>query len=790
MSGARGDGAPGADPIRPWWRADWLCALLLAAGVGLAYWRVWHAGFIWDDDAHVWRNPCIVGPLGFGAIWTSSKAVYYPLVLTSFWLQHLAWGLNPVPYHLVNVALHAACAILMWRVLRRLGVPGAWLGAAIWALHPVQVESAAWITEQKNTQSCFFYLLAILFFIRWREAAPGRRAGAYGFALLCGILAILSKSSTVMLPVILGLCWWWMDRRWRWRNAVWLVPFAAVSLVASLWTIWEQSHTDRAIGAAWSQTMPERLAISGGDFWFYLGKLAWPHPLIFIYPRWDTDASGTAAFLPFVAMAALLVFLWVRRNGPLRPVFFAAAYFVVSLFPVLGFFNVYFYRYSFVGDHFQYLASMGPLTLAAAGIWIGFDRLKLGAPARLWCCSIALLALGALTSWQCGMYEDIETLWKTTLALNPACWMARNNLGRLYFQRGRIDDAIAQYRAGLQASSQADGWNNLGEALAAEGRPADALAAYSTALRLDPNCVDAVYNVGVLDSQAGQIDQAVADYLIALKLDPLNAPAHRSLADALAGEGRIDEAVAHYREALRIDPAYAAAHSNLGNLLLQQGDTAQAIEEFRAALTSNPGLTFAHYNLANALRRAGRMDAAVAEYLEAIRCDPKYAETYNNLGCLLAQQGRVDYAIAEYHDALRAKPDFPEALCNLGTALIRRGDEAEAIDATRKALALQPANPAIQNDLAWLLATVTRPELRDAPEAVRLATQASGAGGGNNPSYLRTLAAAHAQAGQFPDAIQAAQKALQGAQSQGNAALASDLRREISLYEAAEPYRE
>src|ERR1019366_8057110 len=188
----------------------WLLALLLVAAVFIACMPVWQAGFIWDDDYHLTQNPCIVGPLGFKAIWTSSAAVYYPLVLTSFWVQHALWGLNPLPYHLVNVVLHAACAILLWQVLRQLNVPAPWFGAALWALHPVQVESVAWITELKNTQSCFFYLLAILFFLKWQAdgSRAGRRGseGVYALAMLCGVLAILSKASTVMLPVVLGLC--------------------------------------------------------------------------------------------------------------------------------------------------------------------------------------------------------------------------------------------------------------------------------------------------------------------------------------------------------------------------------------------------------------------------------------------------------------------------------------------------------------------------------------------------------------------------------------------------------
>jgi hypothetical protein len=363
-----------------------LAGLLLVVAVCVAYLRVWHAGFIWDDDDHLTNNPCIIGPLGFTAIWTSSKAVYYPLVLTTFWVEHLIWGLNPLPYHVVNVLVHAADAVLLWMTLRRLKVQGAWLGAALWALHPVQVESAAWITELKNTQSCFFYLLAIIFFLKWLALAEAPDAGhvegfprarAYGMALYCATLAILSKSSTVMLPVVLGLCWWWMDGRWRMRNIPWLAPFFMISAGASFWTIWEQKYANHALGAEWSQSTAQRAIVAGKDVWFYLGKLAWPHPLTFIYPVWTTDASRITEFLPLVAVIAALLPLWLARKGPGRPIFFAMAYFVISLFPVLSFFNVYFFRYSFVGDHFQYLASIGPLALAGAGIAAGAKALRL-----------------------------------------------------------------------------------------------------------------------------------------------------------------------------------------------------------------------------------------------------------------------------------------------------------------------------------------------------------------------------------------------------------------------------
>ncbi len=207
---------------------------------------------------HLTQNPCIVGPLGFVDIWTSGNADYFPLTLTTLWLGHALWGLDPLPFHLLDVLMHAAVAILLWRVLLQLAVPGAWLGAALWALHPVQVESAAWICELKNTQSGVFYLLTVSFFLKgWmRESPPDWRRNLrrdYVLALSCAVLAILSKTSTVMLPVVLGLCWWWREKGWRGRNLLWLMPLFLISLVAAAGRSWEQRFHSHAVGPDWNQ---------------------------------------------------------------------------------------------------------------------------------------------------------------------------------------------------------------------------------------------------------------------------------------------------------------------------------------------------------------------------------------------------------------------------------------------------------------------------------------------------------------------------------------------------------
>ena len=519
--------------MNPWARLA-IPSALIVLFVFLAYLPALRGGFIWDDDAHLTANPCIVGPLGFREIWTSSAATYYPLVLSSFWVQHAIWGLNPLPYHLVNIAMHAACAVLLWLVLRCLKVRGAWFGAALWGLHPVQTESVAWITELKNTQSCLFYLLAIWFFLKWRTAGTfaGRKGTEwdYALALLCAVLAILSKASTVMLPVVLGLVWWWSDGRWCWRNIFRLVPFFIISAAASGWTIWEQQFHSGAVGPDWSQSRPERLVIAGKAVWFYLGKLLWPHPLIFIYPRWEIDASRPIAYLPVLALGVTLFLLWLNRRGRTGPVFFAFAYFVVSLFPVLGFFNIYFFRYSFVGDHFQYLASLGPLALAAAVITTALDLFKKGRsflkPAL---CGTLLLVLGVLTWQQCGTFASMETLWRTTLARNPDCWMAHNNLGLLLKNQGHIEEAIEHYHQ---------------------------------ALHIDPNAWDALNDLGVALAAERRFDEAIKNYRKSLQIDPNRFAVQNNLGHALAAEGRFDEAIEDYRKAIQINPNFRRAEQS------------------------------------------------------------------------------------------------------------------------------------------------------------------------------------------------------------------------------------
>jgi len=674
----RGGGA--AAPL-PFWRTEWFLALLLVFATFAAYQHVWRAGFIWDDDMHLTRNPCIVGPQGLADIWTSRAARYFPLVLTTFWVEHAAWGLNPLPYHVVNVLMHAACAVALWKVLGRLRVPGALLGAALWALHPVQVESVAWITELKNTQSCLFYLLSAQFFVKWVSGESRRGSWHYALALFFAALAMASKSSTVVLPLVLGLCAWWMQGKLGRRVVAGLVPVLVMSASSGVLSLWTQ-HLEGANAPEWTRGVPERVAVAGRVFWFYLGKLAWPHPLMFVYPRWSVDATDPVSYIPTAALCAGLIVLWRYRGGRLRPAFFAFAYFLVALLPVLCLLDQYYWRYSFVGDHFQYLASMGPLALAAAGLTAAFGAL--GRPGQILKPIVCggLLAGIAVLSWRQGAeYGDEDTLWRATIALNPGCWMAHNNLGSSYLDAGRVDEAIGQFQAALRARPDfADAEDNLGNAVLRTGNADEAIAHYRKAIGIDPEDAEARSNLGAVLLGQGRVDEAVDQLQRALAIKPDSLDAHYNLGNALAGSGRIDGAITHFKRALEIDPGKADAYSNLGEVLLRKGRTGDAAAQFERALAINPRLPSALVNLGNVLMREGKPGEAAALYLQAIQASPDDAEAHNNLGVALMQEGRPDEAIAHYRKALGINPGYTEAHRNLGNALFKEGrvDEADA----------------------------------------------------------------------------------------------------------------
>lgn len=724
--------------LPPWLSHEWVLGLMLVVAVVLVYQPVWHAGFIWDDEL-ITANPCIVGPLGLKEIWTTIFADICPLTFTTFWVEHALWGLRPLPYHLVNVLLQGTCAVVLWRVLRSLQIPGAWLGAALWALHPMQVESVAWVIELKNTQSGLFYLLTILFFVKGIRAKDDREQSNwnwnYALTLLFAALAMASKSSTVVLPGVLCLCAWWVQGRWHWHNLARVAPIFLMSVAAAVLTMWRQD-----IGGAnnphWARSWPERLVTAGDGVWFYLGKLLWPHPLSIIYPRWQIDFGQWVSYLPLMAVMIGLFVLWLNRQSWSRPYFFASAYFLVVLLPVLGLVNQYFLRYSFVADHFQYLAGMGPLALAGTGL----SRFVVFAiPGRGWIqsilCAGLLLILGMLSWQRIWAYDSEETIWTDTLAKNPNCWAGYNRLGWFFYEKGQVDKAIAQYQKALEINPYfADGhnnlgnallkkeqvdeaiaqfqkalelkpdfgevYNNLGYALLKKGQVDEAIAQYQKALEINPNYADAYINLGKALLQKGQVDKAIEQYQKALEINPNYADAYMNLGKALLQKGQTDGAIVQFQMALKINPNYAEAHNNLGNALLQEGRNAEANEQYEQTLRLNPNLAEAHLNLGNVLLNTGQLSKALEQYGEALKINPNLPEAHNSMGVVLALMGQTSQAIEHYEQALRLKPDYTEAHNNLGMALSQTGRTAEAIAQFEAALRINPNYTNAQNNLA------------------------------------------------------------------------------------------
>jgi Tfp pilus assembly protein PilF len=601
--------APAAKPVAlrfPLWLSrDWVWGLILVGTVLLAYLPVWHAGFIWDDDQIVTANPVVAGPLGLKEIWTTSAGKFCPLVYTTFWAEHALWGLAPLPYHLVNVLLHGACAVLLWQVLRTLRIPGAWIGAALWALHPVQVESVAWISEMKNTESGVFFLLAILFFVRWLKTSQGgARNGVgwnYGLTLLFAALAMAAKSSTVILPLVLCLCAWWVEGRWNWRSLAKMTPIFLMSAIASALTIWTPNHEETG-NPNWTQSWPQRLVTAGDAVWFYLGKLLWPHPLVAIYPRWAIDAGQVVSYLPLGAVILVLCIFWLKRDSWARSWFFVFAYFLTALLPVLGLVDMGFSRYSFVADHFQYLASMGPLGLAGAGLvrLADFTISK-----RPWLQSVlgsGLLLVFGLLSWhRTWAYESDETLWTDTVARNPNCWLAHDSLAQALLKKGELDDAIAQFQKAEDLNPHsAEVHNNFGVALLKKGELDKAIPHFLKAQELNPNYDDAYNNLGVVLSKKGEQDEANAQFQKALELNPNNDNANNMVGWHLLKKGQVEEAIPHFLKALEVNPAIAAYHFNLGNALFLKGQLEAAIVQYKEALRLKPDYADAQTNLAKA----------------------------------------------------------------------------------------------------------------------------------------------------------------------------------------------
>jgi tetratricopeptide (TPR) repeat protein len=667
--GAHAEGAQAGRPTASFWRSDWSIAVVLLLGTLLAYQKAWHAGLIWDDDAHLTR-PGLRSLHGLARIWTEPGATqqYYPLLHSVFWLEHKLWGSAPSWYHLTNIFFHAGVAYLLFRLLRSLGVHGARLASALFALHPVCVESVAWISEQKNTLSALFCLAAALAYVRFDR---DRRAAWYLLGTGLFALSLLSKSVTATLPAALLVVFWWKRGRISWGSDVRpLAPWLVLGAGSGAFTAWMERTYVGASGAAYGLGAAERVLVAGRAVWFYLGKLVWPADLVFIYPRWAVDCRNPLQYaFPAAALAAVVVLWLIRRRsrGPLA----AALLFAGTLFPALGFINIYPFIYSFVADHFQYLAAAIMISAAVAAATQAAAVLPPRLlPAAKSAAFLVPVALGALTWRQCAMYSDMETLWRTTIARNPSCWMAYNNLAAELLKHDRLAEAVDDIQASLRfAPRNAAAYVNLGDVLAKEDRLSEAFSQYEKALELEPDNILAHNNFGSALLEAGRVADAMAQYNAALALKPDMAKARAGLGDAYLRSGRTREAIALLQGALEIDPDDVHALVNLGAASAQEGRPEQAISDFRRALEISPDFAAARINLGNALLQSGKNEDAIAQFERALDLDPRSSAAHNGLGFALLKAGRRDEAVAHFKKALEIDPENSGARRNLEDAL-------------------------------------------------------------------------------------------------------------------------
>lgn len=782
----------------------WICGLGLLALTCAASFPLRHAGFIWDDSFVIVDNEQLRTGQGLYDLWFTTKHLDpCPIVLTLFWAEWHIWGYNPPGFHVVNVFTHALGAVLFWRVLLRLGgarLPrfprgAAWLAAAVFAVHPVCMSSVGWVSEQKNTCSIVFYLLTLLWFLRFK--GDGGRI-SYGLALFFFACALLSKGSVVTLPAVLLLMAWWREGRITWRDFLQAAPFFALSLGGALMTIWYQNH--RAISGGLGQDLdwPGRVAAAAWAVWFYLWKGLAPVHLCAIYPMWRINWHSIQAWLPAVALAALFGVCWLYRNTWGRHLLFGLGCFVVTLFPVMGFFNMSFLAYSRVADHWHYLALLDTVALAVGVGVCGFQKAaarfgfsKLAGPAVAGVL-LALLTAGAWT--RAKVYACNESLWADTIKKNPQIWIAYNNLASSFFDAGQYDEPRQLFRHELATPPHyAATQGNLRAILAREGTLAQAERDYTAALGSGPDNYSVHKNLADVLFARGKWEKAQTQYEAALRASPGSLEARNGLAGIQDRKDELDQAVLCYENAIQLLPKeklkyYSYYYDNLAKVYRVQNNMAKAEAALEKAIQLNGDDVQARLALGDIRAFENRWPEVVEEYKAVIRLEPDDIEAQAKLAKALFNAGAIDEALSIYRQVTKAIPEDAQAHSELGSACLIRGKYDDALIELKEAVRLAPHMVSSLNNLAWLLATCPQENIRNGGEAVRLAEQAAEMTGRHDPGILDTLAAAYAAAGRFDDAVETAEQAQKMAADASHKKAASDIAQRLALYRTRKPF--
>jgi protein O-mannosyl-transferase len=735
-------------------------SLFLIALVWIVYGQTRRYEFVnYDDNQFVFGNATVIHGVTPGGIASAFRAHgmdnWIPLTTLSHMLDYQLYGPNAGGHHVTNVLLHAATAILLFLVLRQMTAT-LWRSAfvaAVFAIHPLGVESVAWVTERKDILSGLFFMLTLGAYTCYvRNRGP---FVWYAAALCFAALGLMSKPMLVTVPFVLLLLDYWPLQRFSTsivrRLLLEKIPFLLLSAVACVVTFVMQQKTG-AVKSLATVTMPMRIENAFVSCARYLGKIFWPVDLAVLYPRQDQWPLLLVIFSVALLTALCVAAVALRKKFPFA--FTGWFWFAGMLVPVIGLVQV---GEQAMADRYVYLPQIGLYLLLA---WLIADLTLRWRHRLLILGSLAAVVLAALTLRarnQTSDWQNSETLWTHTLACTSNNLVAHYNYGNALLQKGDVNDAITQYQ---------------------------------DALNIDPHDAVARNNLGTAMLKNGQVDEAINQYREAIQNDPGYILAHINLANQLLPKGQVDEAIAQYREALKIDPDDPAALHNLGNALLQKGEVDEAIAQYQEEIKINPDYALAYYNLGNALAQKEQMDSAISQYQAALKLDPDYALAHANLGNALYQKGQVDEAISQYQQALKINPDDAAVHNNLAAALLQKGRVDEAAVQFVAALKIHPENADYQNALAhaiWILATSA--DIQNGSNTVALAQEANQLTGGANPVILRVLAASYAQNGEVPEALKTAQQALAIARQQQIAPLITALQQDITLYQAGSPVR-
>ena len=613
-------------------------------------------GFVWDDGTYIVEAEFVRALSGLWQLWFSPaehvENHYWPLVYTTFWLEHKLWGFNPTGYHIVNVLIYLASTLLVWHLMRRLAMSGAWMVAAVFAVHPLHVESVAWVIERKDLLSGLFYLAAVLAWMRFVEKPYPRR---YMVSLVLYVAALLSKSIAVTLPAALLIWHWWKQERITSTDLLRLVPFFIVGLAI---TIGDLSFYRLREAMSFDYSLVERSLIASRALWFYAGKLLWPTNLSVIYPRWDIHVADPLAWGYLVAAAALVVALWHFRSqfgrGPLA----GALFFVITLSPTLGFVDYAYMEYAFVADRYQYLAGIGVMAVVIGAAAYGVRNLSgLWQKGTLGIAAVVLVVLGTLTWRQASIYRDNETFNRHIIALNPQARGAHLNLGNALDKQGRYEEALEATRVAVeQRPNYFKTHANLGVVLGKLGRFEEAETHLRRAITLNPQAQGAHLNLGNALYKQARYEEALKAARVAVEQCPDCAQAHTTLGVTFAALDRFKEAEIHLRRAIALDRHTKIFHLNLGDALYKQGRYEEALEATRIAIEQAPDFFNAHINLGAILGKLGRFEEAETHLRRAITLNPQDVDLFRKLAEVLTPQGRYAEAIDALAQAVALDP--------------------------------------------------------------------------------------------------------------------------------------